>query len=80
MTLSEQSADIEVRTEPIVTRAVIIGSGFSGLGMGIALRKQGFGVNDFLILEKADEIFWARPAIASCCRSYSSNSVASSQV
>lgn len=37
----------------ITTRALIIGSGFSGLGMGIALKKQGV---DFLILEKADEI------------------------
>lgn len=51
-----QSAGTEVRTEPIITRAVIIGSGFSGLGMGIALRKQGFGAHDFLILEKADEV------------------------
>ena len=56
MTVSEQSADVEVAAEPIVTRAVIIGSGFSGLGMGIALRKQGFGARDFLILEKADEV------------------------
>ncbi len=37
----------------ISTRALIIGSGFSGLGMGIALKNQGV---DFLILEKADEI------------------------
>ena len=37
----------------ITTRALIIGSGFSGLGMGIALKKQGV---DFLILEKSDEI------------------------
>lgn len=37
----------------ITTRALIIGSGFSGLGMGIALQKQGV---EFLILEKADEI------------------------
>ena len=35
------------------TRALIIGTGFSGLGMGIALQKQGV---DFLILEKADEV------------------------
>ncbi|MGK2855464.1 MAG: flavin-containing monooxygenase [Microbacteriaceae bacterium] len=35
------------------TRTLIIGSGFSGLGMGIALKRQGV---DFLILEKADEI------------------------
>ncbi|MGK2866170.1 MAG: flavin-containing monooxygenase [Mycobacterium sp.] len=37
----------------IHTRTLIIGSGFSGLGMGIALKRQGV---DFLILEKADEI------------------------
>ena len=35
------------------TRALIIGTGFSGLGMGIALQQQGV---DFLILEKADEV------------------------
>ncbi|MHA3022787.1 flavin-containing monooxygenase [Mycobacterium sp. BMJ-28] len=40
----------------VVTRALIIGSGFSGLGMGIALKNQGFKDQDFLILEKADEI------------------------
>ncbi|BBZ34468.1 flavin-containing monooxygenase [Mycolicibacterium confluentis] len=39
--------------QPVHTRALVIGSGFSGLGMGIALQKQGV---DFLILEKADEI------------------------
>ena len=35
------------------TRALIIGTGFSGLGMAIALQKQGV---DFLILEKADDV------------------------
>ena len=40
-------------TQPVHTRALIIGSGFSGLGMAIALQKQGV---DFVILEKADEI------------------------
>jgi cation diffusion facilitator CzcD-associated flavoprotein CzcO len=40
-------------TQPVHTRALIIGTGFSGLGMGIALQNQGV---DFLILEKADEI------------------------
>lgn len=45
-----------VDSKPVHTRAVIIGSGFSGLGMGIALQKQGFGAEDFVILEKADEI------------------------
>jgi cation diffusion facilitator CzcD-associated flavoprotein CzcO len=34
-------------------RALIIGTGFSGLGMAIALQKQGA---DFLLLEKADDI------------------------
>jgi cation diffusion facilitator CzcD-associated flavoprotein CzcO len=40
-------------TQPVHTRALIIGTGFSGLGMAIALQKQGV---DFVILEKADEI------------------------
>ena len=40
-------------SQPVQTRVLIIGSGFSGLGMGIALQQQGV---DFLILEKADEI------------------------
>ena len=38
---------------PVHTRAVIIGTGFSGLGMAIALQRQGV---DFVILEKADDI------------------------
>jgi cation diffusion facilitator CzcD-associated flavoprotein CzcO len=33
---------------------VIIGAGFGGIGMGIALKKAGFG--DFVILEKSDEL------------------------
>ena len=36
------------------TTVAIIGSGFSGLGMGIQLRKR--GRDDFLILEKAHDI------------------------
>src|SRR6201990_55912 len=39
--------------EPVHTRAIIIGTGFSGLGMAIALQQQGV---DFVILEKADEV------------------------
>ncbi len=39
--------------KPVHTRAVIIGTGFSGLGMAIALQKQGVG---FVILEKAGDI------------------------
>ncbi|MEB3032002.1 flavin-containing monooxygenase [[Mycobacterium] nativiensis] len=38
---------------PTRTRAVIIGTGFSGLGMGIALQRAGV---DFVILEKAGEV------------------------
>ena len=38
---------------PVHTRTVIIGTGFSGLGMAIALQKQGV---DFVILEKADDV------------------------
>jgi cation diffusion facilitator CzcD-associated flavoprotein CzcO len=40
-------------TTPTHTRALIIGTGFSGLGVAIALQKQNV---DFLILEKADDI------------------------
>ncbi len=43
-----------VRDAPAVhTRALIIGSGFSGLGMAIALQRQGV---DFTILEKDDDL------------------------
>jgi cation diffusion facilitator CzcD-associated flavoprotein CzcO len=56
MTVAPQADEAAVRKDPIRTRAVIIGSGFSGLGMAIALQKQGFGFEDFVILEKADEI------------------------
>jgi cation diffusion facilitator CzcD-associated flavoprotein CzcO len=48
----EQTAESSTQ-QPVHTRALIIGTGFSGLGMGIALQRQGV---DFLILEKADEI------------------------
>jgi cation diffusion facilitator CzcD-associated flavoprotein CzcO len=53
MTVAEQADDTEVRKNPVQTRALIIGTGFSGLGMAIALQRQGV---DFLLLEKADEI------------------------
>jgi cation diffusion facilitator CzcD-associated flavoprotein CzcO len=36
------------------TGVIIVGTGFSGLGMAIQLRKQ--GRSDFVILEKADEV------------------------
>lgn len=38
---------------PVHTRALVIGTGFSGLGMGIALQKLGV---EFVILEKAGDI------------------------
>jgi cation diffusion facilitator CzcD-associated flavoprotein CzcO len=52
MTLTEHTAERGAQ-RPVHTRAVIIGSGFSGLGMAVALQKQGV---DFLILEKANEV------------------------
>jgi cation diffusion facilitator CzcD-associated flavoprotein CzcO len=39
--------------EPVYARAIIIGTGFSGLGMAIKLQQQGV---DFVILEKAGDI------------------------
>lgn len=53
MTVAESSTQPETGAPPVHTRALIIGTGFSGLGMAIALQKQGV---DFLILEKADEV------------------------
>jgi cation diffusion facilitator CzcD-associated flavoprotein CzcO len=53
MTVAEQADQNALRKDPVHTRALIIGSGFSGLGMGIALQRRGV---EFLILEKADEI------------------------
>ena len=52
MTVAEQTADVLTRG-PVHTRALIIGTGFSGLGMAIALQRKNV---DFLMLEKADEI------------------------
>lgn len=53
MTLADPTAEDTGHRAPVHTRALIIGTGFSGLGMAIALQKQGV---EFLILEKADEI------------------------
>ncbi|HTZ16140.1 MAG TPA: NAD(P)/FAD-dependent oxidoreductase [Mycobacterium sp.] len=52
MSVAESIARPEAETS-VHTRAVIIGTGFSGLGMAIALQRQGV---EFVILEKADEI------------------------
>jgi len=43
-----------VTSNGAVYETVIVGSGFSGLGMGIALKKA--GRNDFVILEKANRV------------------------
>ncbi len=54
MTVVEQPAGGHVGADAVVrTRALIIGSGFSGLGMAIALQRRGL---DFVVLEKADDI------------------------
>jgi cation diffusion facilitator CzcD-associated flavoprotein CzcO len=37
-----------------LTKVVVIGAGFSGLCLGIKLRAA--GIDDFVILEKADEV------------------------
>jgi cation diffusion facilitator CzcD-associated flavoprotein CzcO/acetyl esterase/lipase len=39
---------------PGVHEAIIIGSGFGGIGMGVALRRA--GIHDFLILERAADV------------------------
>ncbi|HUO38818.1 MAG TPA: NAD(P)/FAD-dependent oxidoreductase, partial [Mycobacterium sp.] len=53
MTVAEPISPDTTHTPPVHTRAVIIGTGFSGLGMAIALQRHGV---DFLILEKADDV------------------------
>jgi len=53
MTIAEPETQNPAQRRPVHTRALIIGTGFSGLGMGIALQQQGV---DFLILEKAEDI------------------------
>ena len=53
MTVATEASAESSTQQPVHTRALIIGTGFSGLGMAIALQKQGV---DFIILEKADEI------------------------
>jgi cation diffusion facilitator CzcD-associated flavoprotein CzcO len=53
MIVADQATESAAQRRPVHTRALIIGTGFSGLGMGIALQRQGV---DFLILEKADDV------------------------
>jgi len=44
----------ELASRPVDTEVVVIGTGFSGLGMGIALVNE--GRHDFVILEKATDV------------------------
>jgi cation diffusion facilitator CzcD-associated flavoprotein CzcO len=53
MTTAESTAQPAAQAPPTHTRAVIIGTGFAGLGMAIALQRRG---DDFVILEKAADI------------------------
>ena len=53
MTVAETTLDSDTPAPPVHTRALVIGTGFSGLGMAIELQQRGV---DFLILEKADEV------------------------
>ncbi len=53
MSVAEHAEDISVDRTPVRTRALIIGSGFSGLGMGIEMQRRGV---EFEILEKADDV------------------------
>lgn len=53
MTLAQDTATTSDDRTPVRTRALIIGTGFSGLGMGIELQQRGV---EFLILEKAGDI------------------------
>ncbi len=41
MTVAEHADNISVDRTPVRTRALIIGSGFSGLGMGIEMQRRG---------------------------------------
>jgi len=39
---------------PDETRIAIIGAGFAGLGMAVRLKQE--GIDDFIVLEKADDV------------------------
>ncbi|SDD59806.1 flavin-containing monooxygenase [Rhodococcus tukisamuensis] len=54
MSASAQSAEVGNGRRVHRTRVLIIGTGFSGLGMAIQLVKS--GRRDFVVLEKADEV------------------------
>lgn len=41
-------------TEDSLYRVVVIGAGFGGIGMGVALKQA--GIDDFLIVDQADDL------------------------
>src|ERR1700729_2967157 len=53
VSIAEATTPPDASAPPVRTRAVIIGTGFAGLGMAIALQRQGV---DFVIVEKADDV------------------------
>src|SRR5829696_7053828 len=53
MTVGTEQAAESGTQRPVHTRALIIGTGFSGLGMAIELQRRGV---EFLLLEKANEV------------------------
>jgi cation diffusion facilitator CzcD-associated flavoprotein CzcO len=53
MSIAESTTQANASAPPVRARAVIIGTGFAGLGMAIALQRQGV---DFVIVEKAHDV------------------------
>src|SRR6202012_6109107 len=53
MSIAESTTQPDASAPPVCTRAVIIGTGFAGLDMAIALQRQGV---DFVIVEKAADV------------------------
>src|ERR1700727_4045632 len=67
MSIAESTTHPDASAPPVRTRAVIIGTGFAGLGMAIALQRQGV---DFVIVEKADDVggTWRDNSYPRCAR------------
>src|SRR6201985_1815773 len=53
MSIAESTTQPDASAAPVRTRAVIIGTGFAGLGMAIALQRPG---GAFFIVEKAADV------------------------
>jgi cation diffusion facilitator CzcD-associated flavoprotein CzcO len=51
---AERAAAPRTATEEPDHEVVIVGSGFSGLGMAIKLKEA--GIDDFVLIEKADSV------------------------